>query len=247
MYFAINNLIDNLKEKTIRYHLLFLVAAVCYFISNILWGLEFTDGFFHINEAFQNEGYYPFETILSSQLIFLLNKIFGIHLVLYRLFNSLLILFSYYLIYNTAKKHYNKVLVRLFTAVFIMLASPMNFNILGFDSFSIITITVAVCFLLNNEMNNFKNILLLSILIACSMLVRMPNILLLPFTIAYFIYLKKEQYWENAAIIKRFTQLVATTLVLYIFYLLINYHSFSNIIHSFASQGGHNISKIIYH
>ncbi len=247
MYFAINNLIDNLKEKTIRYHLLFLAAAVCYFISNILWGLEFTDGFFHINEAVQNEGYYPFETILSSQILFLLNKIFGIHLVLYRLFNSLLILFSYYLIYNTGKKYYNKALVRLFTAVFIILASPMNFNILGFDSFSVITITAAVSFLLNNEMKNFKNILLLSILIACSMLVRMPNLFILPFTGVYFIYCRKLLNWKIIDIFKRYILLITLTLFLYISYLLIIYHSFSNIFHSFASQGGHHISKIIYH
>ena len=123
----------------------------------------------------------------------------------------------------------------------------MNFNILGFDSFSVLFITLTIGFTLKYSLDNFKNIILLSILIASSILIRLPNAVFLPILFFYFLYLKQHGHWTNKKLFINYSFLWLFTTAFYFTYLLLTYHSFQNIFSSFASNERHSIFHLIRH
>ena len=80
------------------HHKLILGISLVYFLSNCFIGLDFTDGFFHINAASQIKGPYPFETLLTGQILHLLYGFFGKHLIVYRLLNAISVFGGYWIL-----------------------------------------------------------------------------------------------------------------------------------------------------
>ena len=230
-----------------KQHRIILSISIVYFISNIIWGLDLTDGFFHINEATQVTGYYPFETVLTSHIIAIVYKIFGKQIIVYRLLNALLFLSSFYLIWDLVKEKYSTAFLSLIFSAFIIISSPINFNIFGFDSFSILAITLTVWYALKSNLQKTSSIIILSSLIAGSALIRLPNIMLLWFIPVYFYHYKTKAIWSLYDVIKKTTLLIVSTIIIYSTYLFLAFHHWKNAFGSFASQQRHGIFHLLHH
>lgn len=241
------SILESIRQKLLQYHQIILLLSILYFISNIFWGLDLTDGFFHINEATQVTGYYPFETVLTSQIISMIYKVIGKQIIIYRFINSLLFLSSFLLIWNLIKEKYHSAYLSLLFSAFIIITCPINFNIFGFDSFSIVAITLTVWFILKSNLEKKSSLVILSLLIAASALIRLPNIMLLCFVPVYFVHLRKENSGTIYGIIIKTAILGVLTIIIYSTYLFLIFHHWKNAFGSFASQQRHGISHLLHH
>jgi hypothetical protein len=244
---VINKIKDFIKNSISAYYLLPIIFSVLYFFSGTLFGLDFTDGFFHINEATQVTGNLPFETILTSHILKLVYGIIGKNLFIYRLINSMLFFVSFMLMFRLIKNKKQLFFSTILLSCFFIIATPMNFNILGFDSFSILSITCTIWFALKYSLDSFKNIILFSLLIASCILIRLPNAIFLPISFFYFLYYKQQSNWTNKKLITNYSCLWIFSAVFYFTYLLLTYHNFKNAFSSFASNERHSIFHLIRH
>ncbi len=242
-----NTINEFIKNSISTYYQLPILFSVLYFFSGTLFGLDFTDGFFHINEATQVTGNLPFETILTSHILKLVYLIVGKNLFCYRLINSFLFFVSFMLVYGLIRNKKQLFFSTLLVSCFFIIATPMNFNILGFDSFSVLFISLTIWFTLKYSLDNFKNIIILSLLVASSILIRLPNAVFLPILFFYFLYCKQKNNWTNKKLFMNYSYLWIFTALIYFTYLLLTYHNFQNAFSSFASNERHGIFHLIRH
>lgn len=224
-----------------------MTFSIVYFLSGIFWGLDFTDGLFHINEAVLCSGKLPFETILTSHILLSMYPLIGNHLILWRLINALVLLFSFLLIYLIISKKAKHKNARTLFSFFIFIFTPMNYNIIGYDSFTILFTSIIIFFLFSFELTNKKNILVLSFLMALSMLIRIPNIIIIPLMYIYFHAVRNKYQWSNSKMHQNYIVTVLFTLIIYFLYLLLTFGNPSHIINSFASGNQHGITKMIHY
>lgn len=159
-----------------------LVTAILFFyFFMIFYGIDFTDGVFHINEALHpSYNLYRFPSILSSLIIKGFSILFGVHLISFRIFNAVLLLSPILLAFFSSKTISPKKLL-LYSCPIVLLIAPLNANVLGFDTFTVAINAVIFFALLKYFESNSKIlwIITLAILTSMSIWIRLPNLILI--------------------------------------------------------------------
>ena len=171
------------NQEGIKYLvIIFFLFSTTYFFTRIFFGLDFSDSFFHLNQAseqFTSNNAYTF--FLSSFFIGELINIAGEDIVILRFINALFIYASVIIPYIfLPKRSYTSKYFFIASCVLILLTA-LNPNILGFDTFSVFfasMIFITTVSLLKNH--SFFSLLALIILCVLNVFVRLPNIYLIP-------------------------------------------------------------------
>ena len=240
---------DKISTEVIKlvktHHKIILGISLIYFFSNCFLGLDFTDGFFHINAASQIKGTYPFETLLTSQILHFLFVLFGKHLIVYRCCNAILTLLGFCILSKSSKGIIINSNRNLMLAAFLILASPIINNIFGYDSLSLLMLIIIVSFLFHYSLDTIKNLLVLSTLIGLFILIRIPNIIIIPFISIYLFASYKEKSWSIIKTTGVFIFVVVGTIIFYLSWLLIYYGSLSTAFSTFSSVDDHDFILLI--
>lgn len=171
----------------------FLIISICYFFSSIFFGLDFTDSFYHLNQAlYPADGINIYSFFLSSVVIKGIISLAGPEIIYLRFLNSLLLFFSVVMPFFLIKVEKPRAEIYLYIACCLFLFAPFNVNILGYDSLSIFILSfifsVTVLYL---QKPGFIFVLLLSTLSAVAVLVRLPNLLVIPIIFLVILYSDK--------------------------------------------------------
>lgn len=117
---------------------LILLVSTVYFCIGIFFGTDFTDSFFHLNQARDpaNETLLlPF--FLSTILLKLIMNSVGQDLISLRLIHSLFLVSSVFIPFIILKPKISMTRMLVICSLVLILFAPLNFNILSYDSFSI--------------------------------------------------------------------------------------------------------------
>lgn len=169
--------------------IVFFVLANLVFWGGMFFGLDFTDSFFHINAARSVEGKELYSSFfLSSVFINFISEYLGEDLIIFRLINSSLLYISIFLPFLIGKKSINGIGL-FYIGCILYLISPLNANILGYDTFSIFFISLIFSTYLKYVGSNKKNywILILSILGALTVFIRLPNVIVILILFSFLI------------------------------------------------------------
>ena len=245
MSFKFDQFLLQLIKFAKAYHRFILFVALIYFYSNCFWGLDFTDGFFHINAASQLNNNYPFETLLTGQLLHIFYLIIGKHLIIYRLCNATLLLTSFWIISKVTNKTLDKSVINLLLATFLFIASPIINNIFGYDTLSLFMLTAIVAFILQNKIDSLKNKIVLSIMIGLFALIRIPNIAIIPFITIFLLKFYREKSWSIKKTTGVFIFLLTGALIIYFTWLILFYDSLSKGFTTFSSVDDHVFSLLL--
>ena len=142
--------------------------------------------------------------------------LFGKGIIGVRLFNAGMIYLSVFLPLMSIKEAEYRRRYLFISSIILILITPLNANILGYDTISVFLIsliyTISIQFV---KYEKLKHLFLLAFLTSISVFVRLPNLILLPI-IFFFLYLQKGLSW------KRF-KIPITYLFLTLFILLLGY------------------------
>lgn len=161
---------------------IFLSVTVIYFFSSIFYGLDFTDSFYHLNQALNPaNGIYLYPFFLSSVIINGLISLVGPEIIYLRLLNSLLLFFSLLMPFFLIKIPKQRIQVLFYIACGLFLFTPFNVNILGYDTLSIFILSLIFSLsVLYLQKTNLYLLLLLSITCSLAVLIRLPNLSVVP-------------------------------------------------------------------
>lgn len=183
--------LDGRQKKSLSYLSLFL--ALFFFFAAIFFGLDFTDSFYHLNQALRPAGdqhLYPF--LGSSLIISEIVELLGPEIIFLRLVNSFLLLTSFLFPFLILKPQLSRNKILFYVACGLVLFLPFNVNILGYDTLSIFFLSLIFTISIDHVKNpKFLKLLFLSFLCAVAVLVRLPNILVLPIILLWFLFFKK--------------------------------------------------------
>ena len=244
----IYNSFNNIKNNIFICKILF-VLSICYFFSFAFFGLDFTDTFFHLNNArVLNFSDINFLTILSTLIIkfileFITQDIIGI-----RILNGIikiLPLFIYFYYFKISNRSF-----LVWTIITLILVTPNNFFVLGYDSFSIFTlIMILLVLILNKPHLDYRVLVLLSLLSSCAVLIRLPNILVIGivFFNILFVYGNTNIFLNENFRKACFYLLLTLLFTLSIYYLV--YGDLKTLLASNSimvkSEGHHGVDKLI--
>lgn len=166
-------------NKTVS--ILFLVLGLIYFFSKIFFGLDFTDSFYHLNVALDSPSEnYPSTFFLSSYIIKGASLFAGKKIIIYRVFNAIIILLSIVIPLISLKRKPSKNDLILISIILILI-SPLNANILGYDTFSLFFLSLVFSLLiLYRRKPTGRKLLLLSLACVLAIFIRLPNLILIP-------------------------------------------------------------------
>ena len=224
----------------------FLALSVVYFFSSIFFGLDFTDSFYHLNQALYpaNDIYlYPF--FLSSVIIKGIIHFLGPEIIYLRFFNSLLLLFSILLPFLFVKVPRPRKEILLYIGIALILFAPFNVNILGYDSLSIFFLSLIFSFsVLYFHRPTSYLLLLLALLCSAAVMIRLPNVLAVPIVLLVIGFGAKIQrgsfYWKRAVLF-----LGSTALFVFLGYSLY-YSSFRKFFEATANSSSHDFKTLFY-
>ena len=237
--------------KTVYY--LIIGITILNFLTTFT-GIDFTDTFWHINTARYHFTHNSLDTefekavlsiqrennfidnyskrinfhYLSSLLVFHVYNLAGFNLWIVRVTTFIILLILFYI--PSANKSINS---RIFSLVIFNCFSIFNFNILSFDFFTII-ILYFIIFLLNRDKYSNMNLILISIILILSYLIRFQNFTLMIFT---FIFLQ-----NRIPFIKNFLVHIPSILILSYLYFIIEFFDISHK----TSVTEHTFNKILY-
>jgi len=224
----------------------FLVLSVLYFFSSIFYGLDFTDSFYHLNQALYpaNDIYlYPF--FLSSIIIKGLIGLVGPEIIHLRFLNSLMLFFSILMPFFLIKIEKPREEVLFYIASGLFLFTPFNVNILGYDSISIFilslifSLTVLYC-----RRSGIYLLLLLALGCSAAVLIRLPNILVVPIVFSFIGVSKKNQagyfIWKPAVLF------LGLTILLVFFGFSMYYSHLEEFLGASANSSSHNLKILFY-
>ena len=179
--------------NNIYFAIAFILLAIIYFFVGSFFGLDFTDTFFHLNQAqIPPDGTMVYPILLSSLLIKGMIELTGEQLIYLRLINALLFITALTLPFLFIKTRLPKKETIFYIGLVIFLIAPLNANVLGYDSFSIlinsIIFTLSVFYLKNK---NLYVVVILSSLCSLSILIRLPNLLVLPILMTLIFFQQK--------------------------------------------------------
>ena len=164
-------------SKGIPTNLILIIASI-YFFSGIFFGLDFADSFFHLNNAIYRDTYSS-SFFLSSAVLDLLNSLFGSELWKFRLFNAALLYSSLFLPFFLNNNRISGV-SSLGISLALILFSPLNVNIPGYDSFSIFILSLLFSVYLTYMRNRQLHFLvLLACISSLAVFFRLPNAIII--------------------------------------------------------------------
>src|SRR5690606_26595406 len=183
---------------------LFTIIAIIFFISGIFFGIDFTDTFYHINQAqIPPDGIFVYPILLSNLIIKGLIELFGPGLITLRLINAFLFIFSALLPLILIRPKAPLITKLFYLGCTMFLIAPLNANILGYDTFSIfinsLIFSVTVLYFFKNH--NYL-LVILALLCSISILIRLPNALVVP--ILMFLIFYKEKLESNRIHVSQF-------------------------------------------
>lgn len=202
-----------------------IFSMFLYQLYFIFFGLDFQDSFYHVNRMISND---PFVMAFFSQKIgYVWSLIFGNHIVGFRFFNLLLYFTMLFLPMLLVKERQQRLVYIFIAFVVNFFLALLNWNILGYDTFSFFfIISVLVCFLRFVEKSNYRTLLLLSLLTSFCIAARLPNLLVIPIIIVGFFIFSKADNKIN--FLKNSLVFCAATVVFFGLLVLINYGSFNH-------------------
>jgi len=161
---------------------IFFMFSVIYYFSGIFFGLDYSDTFYHLNHAIQPPNdLHLYTFLLSSILIKFLIKLSGYELIMLRFFNSLLFFFAIICPFIILKTRKPKIDTLFYISCILILMAPLNYNILGYDTLTIFILAIIFSVLVLYLKKSKSYLLItLAILSAVVILIRLPNIVLLP-------------------------------------------------------------------
>lgn len=198
-----------------------LITLICSF-SFCFFGLDFTDSFFHVNSILGNNNY-PlwFGTV---GIIKFFNSIGCKSLIHYRIVNwTAYILAAIIPFFSLLPLHKIKSNL-LVLAVAILTLNVLNFNVFGYDSLTILFLSINCIFFIKFfSRNSIKDLFFSSIFSAILVSIRFPNIIIIPiFIIILFIstfFLNRNNYTGIIIFfIKSFLYLSISTTSLFLLY-----------------------------
>jgi len=224
----------------------FLVISILYFFSSIFYGLDFTDSFYHLNQALHpaNDIYlYPF--FLSSVIIKGIIGFVGPEIIHLRFLNSLMLFFSILIPFFIIKIKKPREEVLFYIACGLFLFTPFNVNILGYDSISIFILSLIFSLsVLYLQKANLYVLLLLSFLCSLAILVRLPNLLVVPIVLSVIGISGKIQTghftWKPAVLY------LGLTLLLVFFGFSLYYANFEEFYGASANSSSHDLKILFY-
>ncbi|WP_172822460.1 hypothetical protein [Gillisia sp. Hel1_33_143] len=205
--------------------ILVVVAIVIYF-STIFYGLDFTDSFYHINEAIHPvHDQYKFSFILSSLFINFIARIFGEQVIVFRFINSLLLLIPGLITIVFLRKIISKKDILNYITILLILTTSLNTNILGYDTLTtvILTLIFFTCYSYLINKKGYK-ILLLSVLVIIAVFIRFPNLILIPILFALLLFEENYRDYKRSIHLKipMLYVVLTSTITLSVFYLINN-------------------------
>lgn len=230
--------------KAFAFTVFIIIAYQTYFI---FFGLDVQDSFFHATKMVYDDAYVL--TFLSYKVGYLWSLIFGTHILSFRLFNVLLhvamLLSPLCLVKQVQQKYYFYLLLILVNVFFTL----MNWNILGYDSFSFLSVIITTILSFKFIKNSgYKNLIFVAISIALSVAFRFPNIVLLP---VFVVIIGYQSFYKKVSFFKYFLILIASVTFFYGLLIVLFFDSFSvfksEFLNALAGTGEqHGVSKLIH-
>ncbi len=228
----------------ILFSVLFLLISLLYSFMGIFFGLDFTDSFYHLNQALYpvSDTYlYPF--FLSSLLIKKIIDMVGQEIINLRIINWVLLTASIFLPFIVLKVHRNKSEVLFYVSIVLVLYAPFNANILGYDTLSIFILSLLFSLsLLYHRSVKFYLIFLLALVCAAAVLIRLPNILAVP-VIFFFLFVSEgvsKKGWTLNQLTRPGTFLIFTCLFIVLGYALY-YSSWDQFVVAYSNSESHDL------
>lgn len=223
---------------------LFLATTVLYNFSVIFFGLDFTDSFYHLNQAIDPaDGVYLYPFFLSSVIIKGFIELVGPNIIHLRTINWLLLFFSLLLPFFFLKVYSNRFEFFFYIACGLILITPFNANILGYDTLSIfINSFLFAVTALYLKSRAFYLIVVLSFLCAVAIFIRFPNGLAVPIVFIFVLVSEKlSGRGRGLKIIERPVIFLILTLLLLFFGYSLYYTGLDQFVGAFSNSESHNI------
>lgn len=227
----------------------FFMFSVIYFFSGIFFGLDYSDSFYHLNYAIQPPNdIHLYMFLLSSIFIKFLMELSGYEIIMIRFINSLLFFFAVVCPFIFFKTRQPKVKVLFYISSILILMAPLNFNVLGYDTLTIFILAIlfSVLVLYLKKSNNYL-LIVLAILSSMAILIRLPNILLIPIVLLVLFLkegkspLKITGYGIKIA----FLYLLLTILIVLLGY-YIYYEEWNVFINATAYSTSHKVKNLLF-
>jgi hypothetical protein len=227
--------------------ILFFIALL-WFLFGIFWGLDFMDTFWFLklSEGAARSNFMIVFSTLSGKFIQLFcdGSLLKIRLVNAFVWIVIASLSGLYLFH----RHQNKGVILALVGLALCLFSPMNFNILSYDSISALFFLTAwiVLYEVNHAKRNVSNLILGGILVGFSLLSRLPSIVVLPLFMM-LLFLSEKNGIDRKQIIKCMIWGLIPLCILLCFYLWM-YGSVGNTFSHWDSEmsGHHQPELILY-
>ena len=194
-----------------------LLLAGLYSFSGVFFGLDFTDSFYHLNQALNPaDGIFLYPFFLSSVIIKWLIELAGTNIFNLRVINWLLLVTSMFLPFIFLKVKSKWSVIILYFTFTLILYAPFNANILGYDTLSILinSLLFALTALYLKDRKNYL-IILLAIFAAMAIMIRLPNILTVPVIFIFILVSERinNGKWEVSNFLKPLGFLISTFLI----------------------------------
>lgn len=169
-----------------------VISIVSSFIT-VFYGLDLKDTFYHgCNFLYANQvnTFLP----LTQCVYILMAKLFGDHIIVYRIVNWVIYFLSYIIAFNAISSKTNKRLTYLLLSAAILHIPMATTNVFNGNSLTVLFITLSFISIYKISENNNRWIFVLGISIACAILSRFPNIVLIPLILIGSIFLNRNVY-----------------------------------------------------
>lgn len=172
----------NYSGYRIHAAVLFFIVSTLFFFSGIFFGLDFTDSFFHLNQA-KNSGsdnyLYPF--LLSTISLEIILDYVGEDLIIFRFIHSLLLILSISIPFLVIRPKISVSKILFISGLVMIAFAPLNFGILSYDTFSTFTLSIIFSIIiLYWKTRKLYLVVLVSLITGIAVLFRFPNVLLIP-------------------------------------------------------------------
>ncbi len=227
----------------------FLFISIFYFFSGIFFGLDFNDGFYHLNQALNPAGrIYSYPSLLSAFIIKFIVKIFGHKIIYLRLINSLILFFSLLVPFFFIRIEKPRKDIYFYIACVLILYAPFNYNILGYDSFSIFILSfIFTLTILYLKRAKLFLLILLTFFCSAAVLIRLPNLLVIPIIILAIGFNEKMRKGFFSAKDIKFSIIFLFLSLLWIFLgFFIYYSGIEEFFSATANSNSHNLKILFY-
>jgi len=228
----------------------FLIVSIAYFFSGIFFGLDFTDSFYHLNQAIAPaDGIYLYPFVLSSLIIKTIIEILGPEIIYLRFINSLLLFFSLLIPFVFIRIEKSRIEVFFYIACVLFLFAPFNVNILGYDSLSIFILSLIFSLtILYLKSSKLYLLMLLSILCSAAVLIRLPNLLAIPIV---FLAIGFNEKIQKGCFSSKILKLPVIFLLLTILWVYLGFFKYYSSVGEFfrasANSTSHDLKILFYH